>query len=130
MTDQSNLENARAGYAAFAAGDMAGVSKVMADDILWHAAGDNILSGDYEGKEAMFGLIARLAQETGGSFKNDTHDILASDEHGVALVSSTATRGGKTLNSRAVHVFHMSDGRMTEFWSFPENLAAFDDFWS
>ena len=130
MTDQTNLEAAQTAYAAFGAGDMATLSDLFADDIVWHSGGDNILSGDYVGKEAVFGLFGQLLQETGGSFKNDIHDILANNEHGVALVTSTATRGGKTLDSRAVHVFHMSDGKLAEFWNFPEDPAQIDEFWS
>jgi len=130
MTDQTNLEAAQTAYAAFGAGDMATLSDLFADDIVWHSGGDNILSGDYVGKEAVFGLFGQLLQETGGSFKNDIHDILANNEHGVALVTSTATRGGKTLDSRAVHVFHMSDGKLIEFWNFPEEPAQIDDFWA
>jgi ketosteroid isomerase-like protein len=130
MTDQANLESARTAYAAFGAGDMATLGDLFADDIVWHSAGDNILSGEYVGKEAVFGLFGQLAQETGGSFRNDIHDILANDRHGVALVTSTAARGGKTLNSRAVRVFHMSDGKLAEFWNFPEDPAHVDDFWA
>jgi hypothetical protein len=129
MTNHPNLDAAHAGYAAFGTGDMAGVGELLADDIVWHSAGDNVLSGDYVGKDAVFAMFGELMQETGGSFKNDIHDLLANDEHGVALVSFTATRGGKTLVGRTVHVFHMSDGKMTEFWSYPDDPGAFDEFW-
>lgn len=130
MAEHPNLELARSGYAAFARGDMEAVGAVLADDIVWHSGGNNILTGDYDGKEAVFGFFARLMQESGGSFKNEIHDMLANDDHGVALVSSTATRGGRSLHSRAVHVFHMRDGKITEFWSFPESDSDVDEFWS
>ncbi|CAN5743991.1 hypothetical protein BH23ACT5_BH23ACT5_21610 [soil metagenome] len=130
MSDHPNLERARAGYEAFAKGDMETMNDVLADEVVWHVGGNNILSGDYEGKEAVFGFFGRLAQETGGSLKNNIHDMLANDEHGVALVTQTATRGGKSLDERAVQVFHMQDGKLTEFWAFPEDQTAFDDFWS
>ena len=130
MTEHPNLVRARAGYQAFAEGDMATVSDLLADDIVWHAGGNNILTGDYEGKEAVLGYFARMMQETGGSLKNDVHDMLANDEHGVALVTVTGTRGGKTREGRVVHVFHMRDGKMTEFWAFSEDQAQFDEFWS
>ena len=130
MADHPNLERARAGYAAFAAGDMATLNDVISDDIVWHSGGNNILSGDYEGKEAVFNFFARLTQETGGTFRNEIHDMLANDDHGVALVNQSATRGDKTLEGRSVHIFHMSDGKMTEFWAFPEDQSQLDDFWS
>lgn len=130
MTDHPNLVRAREGYAAFAAGDMATVNDHLSDDIVWHSGGNNILSGDYEGKEAVFSFFGRLLQETSGNFKNEIHDMLANDEHGVALVNQWATRNGKTLEGRSVHVFHMRDGQMTEFWAFPEDQALFDEFWA
>lgn len=130
MPEHPNLEAARAGYEAFAAGDMATVSELFADDIVWHSGGNNILTGDYEGKEAVFGFFARLMQETDGTFKNDIHDMLANDEHGVALVTATATRGGKSLEGRMAQIFHMRDGKMTEFWAFPEDQSLFDEFWA
>jgi hypothetical protein len=130
MTDHPNLEIARTGYEAFARGDLEAVSKIFADDIVWHSGGDNILSGDYEGKEAVFGFFGALMQETGGSYSNDIHDMLANDDHGVALVNASATRGDKSFEGNIVHVFHMRDGKMTEFWSFPEDQDLFDEFWN
>ena len=47
-----------------------------------------------------------------------------------ALVTASATRGGKSFQGRVVHVFHMRDGKMTEFWSFPENQSLLDEFWA
>ena len=130
MTDHPNLEIARAGYAAFAAGDLAAVSEFLSDDIVWHAGGNNILTGEYEGKEAALGYLGRLVQETGGTFKADVHDMLANDEHGVALVNASGTRGGKSLEARIVHIFHMRGGKMTEFWAISEDPQLFDEFLS
>jgi ketosteroid isomerase-like protein len=130
VADHPNLENARAGYAAFSAGDMATINDLLADDIVWHSSGDNILTGDYEGKEAVLGYMATLMQETGGTFRNEVHDMLANDDHGVALVNVTAERKGRTLDTQIIHVFHMRDGKMTEFWSVGMDQSELDDFWS
>ena len=69
-------------------------------------------------------------QETGGTFKNEIHDMLANDDHGVALVNFSATRGDKSLDGSIVHIFHMRDGKMTEFWSISQDQAQFDAFWA
>jgi hypothetical protein len=129
MTDHPNLERARAGYEAFAAGDLAAVSDLFSDDIVWHSGGSNVLTGDYKGKEAVLGFFGLLMQESGGSFTNEIHDMLANDEHGVALVTMSATRGGKSFEGNLVHIFHMSDGKMTEFWAIPEDQSRYDEFW-
>jgi hypothetical protein len=130
MTDHPNLERAHAGYEAFAAGDLAAVSDLLSDDIVWHSGGSNVLTGDYVGKEAVLGFFGLLMQESGGSFRNDVHDMLANDEHGVALVTVSATRGGESFEGNVIHVFHMSDGKMTEFWAYPEDQTRFDEFWA
>jgi uncharacterized protein len=64
---------------------------------------------------------------TEGSFHLDLHAVLADDEHGVALVVGTASRGGKSLTTNEAHVFHLRDGRVTEFWDASTDQAAFDD---
>jgi uncharacterized protein len=129
MTDHPNLERARAGYEAFAAGDLAAVSDLLSDNIVWHSGGSNVLTGDYKGKEAVLGFFGLLMQESGGSFRNEIHDMLANDEHGVALVTMSATRDGKSFEGNLVHIFHMSDGNMTEFWAIPEDQSRYDEFW-
>jgi len=130
MADHPGLEIARSGYEAFANGDMATLNDVISDDIVWHSGGNNSLSGVYEGKEAVFGFFGRIAEETGGTFKNEIHDMLANDDHCVALVNQSATRGDKSLDGRSVHILHMSDGKMTEFWAYAEDQATLDAFWA
>ena len=130
MSDHPNLEAARTGYAAFAAGDMGTLGPMLADDVVWHVGGDNPLSGDYTGREEVLGFFGRLMQKTGGTFKNEIHDMVANDEHGIAIVEASARRNGKWIDDRAVHVFHMADGQITEFWNIATDQNAWDDFYS
>ena len=125
----TNVQRARQGYEAFGKGDMATINELLADDVVWHVGGNNSLSGDYKGKDADFGLFGKLMEMSEGSFKLEVHDILANDEHSVILVRATAEKGGKKLDSKAVHVTHPdSAGRVTEFWAFEEDPAAMDAF--
>lgn len=125
-----NEESIRRGYQAFAQGDMGTIGELMADDIVWHSGGDNILTGDYKGKEAVLEWFARLAQESGGTFTAEVHDVLANDDHAVALVTTSATRNNNSFEVRAAQIFHVNDGQITEFWSFAEDQDALDEFWS
>jgi uncharacterized protein len=126
-----NEDLARRGYAAFAAGDMATLDDLFADDIVWHVGGRGPLSGDYEGKEAVIAYFGRLAQETGGNFRIELHDMLANDEHVVALTSASAERQGRSLdNARGVQVFHIRDGKVTESWFHSGDQYADDEFFS
>jgi ketosteroid isomerase-like protein len=124
-----NADLVRKGFAAFAAGDMATMDQLFADDAKWHATGRSPLAGDFDGKEAIFGSFARIPQET-DSFHQDVHAVLADDEHAMALVDVTLERGGKTFEAQQALVFHVSDGKVTEAWVMSTDPYAFDAFWS
>ncbi len=129
--EHPNLTRARTGYEAFGKGDLDAVKELFADDIVWHATVAGPLNGDYKGVDEVLGFFGKLMQETGGTFKQEIHDLLANDEHGVGIVSVSAERNGKRLDgARSVHVFHMKDGKMTEFWVAPLDGDALAEFWA
>src|SRR5881396_2740243 len=129
MADHPNAERLRRGYEAFGKGDMETLRELIAQDVVWHAPGDNALSGDYKGLDETLQLFGRFHQETGGTMKFEIHDIIANDDHGVALTEFSAQRQGKQLSQRGVHVVHFnSDGKLTESWQFPEDSGKADDF--
>ena len=57
MAEHPNVARIRNIYAAFANGDLAAVNDVFAEDLVWHDAGRGQLSGDYRGREAVFGFF-------------------------------------------------------------------------
>ena len=131
MTEHPNVEYARRGYAAFGSGDLATLSELIADDAVWHAQGVGPLSGDYRDRDQVFGFFGRLAEETGGTFRLDVHDILANDEHTAVLATLTASRGGKSIEVPVVNVSHNDgNGRITEFWASTTDPQAGLDFWA
>jgi len=127
MAEHPNVARIRDGYAAFAKGDFAALNELFAEDLLWHEAGRNQLSGEYRGRDAVYELFGKLMEITGGGFRNDLHAVFADDEHGVALVRMTASRGGKTAITNVAHVFHLRDGTVTEFWDASTDQYAFDE---
>jgi uncharacterized protein len=130
MADHPNAVRSREAYEAFSSGDMAKLQDYFDPNIVWHVPGNNPLSGDYKGFDQVMEFFGKLMQETGGTFKLDVHDILANDEHTVALVEATAERNGKRLSQKVAHVFHQTDGKVTEFWGFAEDTAVGDEFFS
>jgi ketosteroid isomerase-like protein len=129
MGDHPNLDILRRGYAAYGSGDLDTVNELFADDIVWHVAGHSQISGDYAGKEQVFGFFGKLGELSGGTSKVDVHDLLAGDEHGVAIVSESAERNGRSHIGRATHVFHLRDGKVTEMWDAQVDQYASDEFW-
>jgi uncharacterized protein len=118
------------GFDAFAAGDMVTMNDLFADAAVWHVAGRGPHSGDYSGKEAIFGYFGLLMEESGGTFRNEVADILVSPERAVALTTLHAERNGKQLDSDGMVAFKIADGKVTEAWAGLFDQYASDEFWS
>ncbi len=128
-TTQRNTEMARKGYQAFNEGHIDGAMATIHEEILWHNGGDNPLTGEFRGKDAVMEMLARFGQLMEGTYEADIHDVLASDEHTVVIGTYTATRHGRTHSARFVDVIHPApDGRAKEFWRFFDDVAAEDEF--
>lgn len=130
MTAQENAEIIRGGYEAFGKGDIPAVLALFADDVVWHIPGRSPLAGDYNGAQEVLGFFGQLQERSGGSFRLEMHDLLASDDHVVALINEVGHRGDKSINSPGVHVWHVSGGKVTEFWGASSDLYALDEFWA
>jgi ketosteroid isomerase-like protein len=125
-----NEDLVRRGFAAFGTGDIATLRELLADDVIWHIGGRSPIAGDYKGIDEVLGFFAQLAERAGGTFRIDVHDLLANDEHVVALVKGTAERDGKMLNDNGAQVFHVQGGKVTEEWFHAGDQYATDEFWS
>ncbi len=104
--------------------EMAVVDAFMADDIVWHEIGR---AEPRRGKDE---LRASMSEFSDTTIKYDLHDVVANDDHAIALGTATATRNGKTLEYRTAEIFHIRDGRATERWAFSDDTAAIIAFFS
>jgi ketosteroid isomerase-like protein len=118
------------GYEAFAKGDLATVTGLFARDIVWTIPGNSAIAGEYNGTEEILGFFANLMGSSGGTFSLPLNHLLASDDRVVALCSQSAERNGQTLDADLVHVWHLADGKVTQFWGIPYDAATGDAFWS
>jgi uncharacterized protein len=127
-----NEDVVREGFAAFGRGDVDALRKqFLADDVCWHVVGRNPLAGDYEGPEQVMQLFARLFELSDGTLSLELHDVLANDEHAVALFTIRGQRTGKQqLDDNMVQTFHFRDGKVSEAWAQPADQYAQDEFWS
>jgi ketosteroid isomerase-like protein len=127
MAGHPNVARITDGYAAFAKGDFAVLNDLFAEDVLWHEPGRNQLAGDYHGRDAVYEFFGKLLELTEGSLRLDIQTVFADDEHGVALLVSTASRGGRSVTSQDAHIFRLRDGRVVEFWNASTSPYAFDE---
>jgi ketosteroid isomerase-like protein len=127
MAEHPNVARIQDGYAAFAKGDFDVLTDLFAENIVWHSGGRNQLTGDYRGREAVFGYFAKLMEVTDGTFRIDLHAVLADDEHGVALAVVTASRDGNSIAVNEADVMHLRDGKVTEFWTASVDTRTVDE---
>jgi ketosteroid isomerase-like protein len=125
-----NEDLVREGFAALGRGDNALRKQFFADDIRYHVPGRSPIAGDYEGAEQVLQLFARVFELTGGTFSFELHDVLANDEHAVALVTVRAERAGKQLTDNEVLTYHIRDGKVSEVWAHHSDDYAVDEFYS
>lgn len=125
-----NEDLIRRAFDAFGKGDMETLGGLFADDAVFHVPGKSSISGDYKGKDQIFGFFAKVMELTGGTFKVETHDVVANDEHAVALSTGTAEREGNRLSDNSAMVHHIQDGKIAEVWLHPGDQYAGDEFWS
>jgi uncharacterized protein len=125
-----NEELVRRGFDAFATGDVDTLRQLFDQDAVWHVPGRSPLSGDHRGLDAILGFLARTMELTGGTFRADVHDVVANDEHAVALYVTRGEREGRTLEARQVLVSHVRNGKLAEAWLHAGDLYAVDEFFS
>jgi ketosteroid isomerase-like protein len=124
MPDHPNATMARKMDEALNRGDMRALEEFVADDIIWHEIGR---AEPRRGKAAL--------RDAGGpaadyQIKGKLHDVVANDDHTIALVEATATRGGRTLTYRTAEIYHIKGGKIVERWAFSDDTAAITRFFA
>ena len=100
-----NEELARGEMEAALRGDFDGMLAHYTEDVILHYPGRNVLSGTYQGKDGLreWGCKIDKLLEPGGSLTRTLHDILASDNHALQLVSIQARRTKRPLERGGGH---------------------------
>jgi ketosteroid isomerase-like protein len=110
MSTEQNIENTKAGYAAFATGDAEEAMSKLADDVEWIVPGESAVSGSYRGKEQVAGLWMKVAEK---SLTTTPQRILGDDE--VVVVLTQVTAGGESWDAADVLTFR--DGKAVKIQS-------------
>ncbi len=117
----------RAVYEAYAAMDIAALDAAVPEDGVWHVSGHHPLSGDYRGKAATWGYLGKVAEVSGGKGGCVVHSITTDDQgHGVVLLTGTI----RDYVRQVIHIWHVENGRITEFWDAYLDASAEDAFWN
>jgi hypothetical protein len=99
----SDEDLVRGAFAAFGRGDLDALrDQYLAEDVRFHYPGRGALAGDHDGVPEVLAVFGRAFELTGGTLHLELHDVIASDEHAVALYTARGERAGwKTAPSRS-----------------------------
>ena len=117
-------------FEAFARRDGFALRELFAPDAVWTVPGNGVMGGAYRGREAIFRFLAQLPKETGGTYRSQLVDVLASDERAAALYRASGERHGRRLDLDQVLLFRFDDGLVAEVLALPSDTAAFEEFWA
>lgn len=114
-----NEELARSEMEAALREDFEGMLAHYTEDVIFHYPGRNALSGTNQGKDGLREWGSKIDEllGPGGSLTRTLHDILASDNHAVQLVSVEASRTDeRRAGWNAAVIMHVQDGKISEIW--------------
>ena len=130
MGTRENVELVRRAYEAFSAGDMATLGGLFAEDAVWHVAGDGVLSGKKEGRDAILAYFGELGTRSGGNLTVTVEEIIGGETNTVAVQHNRAESGGRALDQDGVIAFRVAGGKITEAREFFQDTAKGDAFWA
>ena len=125
MTEHPHVALVRKTIEALNLGDTEALAATMADDVVWHYIGG---TEPVRGKAAMVESISPSSEDF--TITGKLHDVLANDDHTIALVDATAVRGGRIFTYRTAEIMHIQDGKVTERWAFSDDTAAIAAFFA
>lgn len=123
MSEHPNAVVYREAFDAFMRGD-GSAADLITDDIVWWQIGSE---EPVRGKAA---LMESMGAMQGIDFDADLHDVTASDDHVVGLVTATVKAGDQQLTYRTAEIAHVRDGKISERWAFSDDTEAINEFFS
>jgi ketosteroid isomerase-like protein len=109
--------------AAMAEGNLSDFGGALADDVVWWEIGS---PEPVRGRDA---VMERFSFVSDFDVSMDLHDVVANDDHLIALLDVAATRGDETFNYRTAEIMHLNaDGEVSERWAFSDDTRAIIEF--
>lgn len=114
----------------YAGGSVQAVLDLLAEDIVWHVPGTSPIAGDHRGREGVAAYFEHRRELASATMVMHPGPLLADGDAVVQLVDGTAELGGRQVEWRTAGVYRIEDGRVSEVWLVPLDLAVFDRLWS
>jgi ketosteroid isomerase-like protein len=126
VEEHPNAALVRRSLEALNRGDRESLAELLDDNVEWHEIGR---SEPFRGKAAMAERWASGGEED-FDITGELHDVVANDDHTIALVQATAKRNGRTFTYRTAEIMHVRDGKVTARWAFSDDTQAINEFFA
>jgi ketosteroid isomerase-like protein len=103
--DNPMIRLLRIGHARFYTAHLERLSEGIDENVEWYTPGDHPLSGLVVGLPGVLAWMRKSAEVTDGTFRAETHKILADDDTAVVLATWRGERKGMVLEMPGVQVF-------------------------
>ena len=128
----SDVDVIRAGFAAVAAGDMAGFAAVFHPDATWNHRNPDRLGGVHAGVDAIVTFLADSMSLTTGTLRPIPQTVLTDGAGHVAVLTQiSGTRpDGRTFDDTQILLFTMEQGRARTVDQYIGDPPAVTAFWA
>lgn len=123
MTEHPNVQIVRDALDSMTETDVAALAAVVAENIEYHQIGAPAIMGKAALIESMEGFGEM-------EFGLEVHDVLANDDHTIALLDVTVKAAGQEFKYRTAEIYHIEDGKITKRWAFSDDTQAITDFFA
>jgi ketosteroid isomerase-like protein len=130
MSDNPNVQLMEKVYAAFGVGDVETAGTYWHEDSVHHYPGKNPLSGEHVGIEDSTAFANKMWELTNGNLRMDVKEVGGSDNYAFAVLETHYERKGLVLEMPFINVALIVDGKIKEFWTYPNDVYALDEFWN
>jgi len=129
MLEHPNVALWRNVHKAFSRGDLETLRTYFTDDVVCRIGGSHPLSGERRGIGGLLAYVQALTEMARGTLRLEPHEVMATDEHIVALVRLSATSEGRPLHWNAAAIYHLRNGKISQFDTISPEQVAIDEIY-
>jgi ketosteroid isomerase-like protein len=111
---------------AWAASDLKGIIDSYHDEVVFHYAGSNPLSGTHRGKPACLAVLKQVNQKTRRKLIA-IRDVLAGEVFGLIVAMEEFEHRGRPVQLERLLRYTVKDGRLSECWIHDQDQTLIDE---
>jgi ketosteroid isomerase-like protein len=111
---------------AWTANDLKAIIESYHDEVVFHYAGNNPLSGTHRGKPACLAVLKQVKQKTDRKLIA-IRDVLAGEVFGLIIAGEEFQHRGRAVQLERLLRYTVRDGKLSECWIHDSDQALIDE---